>query len=134
RCGQPDRGADRGFGGVAGAASGADGAGPLVPPPPGRSLKAGRRLKPNGSSAMADALAPRRATELPVQEIDVHTDTRDILAHARQGARKRGFQDWLICDVDAHHVETVSWHELVEYIEDPVIRHQAMLFHKEKLG
>lgn len=81
-----------------------------------------------------DALTPKRATPLPVQEIDVHTDTRDILAHANAGARKRGFQDWLICDVDAHHVETVSWHELVEYIEDPVIRHQAMLFHKEKLG
>lgn len=80
------------------------------------------------------APTPQRATDLPVQEIDVHTDTRDILAHAHAGAKKRGFQDWLICDVDAHHVETVSWHELVEYIEDPVIRHQAMLFHQEKLG
>lgn len=81
-----------------------------------------------------DTFSKERAKELPVQEIDVFTDTRDILAHANKGAKRRGFQDWLICDVDAHHVETVSWHELVEYIEDPVIRHQAMLYQKEKLG
>uniref|UniRef100_UPI003100C296 amidohydrolase family protein n=1 Tax=Neorhizobium sp. EC2-8 TaxID=3129230 RepID=UPI003100C296 len=75
-----------------------------------------------------------RARELPVQQIDVFTDTRDILAHANKAARKRGLEDWLICDVDAHHTETISWHELVQYIEDPVIRHQAMLFHDEKMG
>lgn len=81
-----------------------------------------------------DAPLPPRAEPLPVQEIDVHTDTRDILAHASAGAKRRGFEDWLICDVDAHHVEVVSWSELVEYIEDPVIRHQAQLFQQEKLG
>ena len=43
-----------------------------------------------------------------VQQIDVHTDTRDILAHARRNALKRGLQDWFVCDIDAHHVETVS--------------------------
>ncbi len=40
----------------------------------------------------------------PVQQIDVHTDTRDILAHARRNALKRGLQDWFVCDIDAHHV------------------------------
>ena len=81
-----------------------------------------------------DAKPIPAARPLPVQEINVFTDTRDVLAHARRGAQKRGFQDWLICDVDAHHVETVNWHEMVRYIEDPVIRHQAMLFHQEKTG
>ncbi|WP_417625719.1 amidohydrolase family protein [Pararhodobacter aggregans] len=81
-----------------------------------------------------DAKPIPAARPLPVQEIDVFTDTREVLRHAQQGAQKRGFQDWLICDVDAHHVETVNWHEMVRYIEDPVIRHQAMLFHQEKTG
>jgi uncharacterized protein len=76
----------------------------------------------------------RPGEPLPVQAIDVHTDTRDILAHATKDARQRGFADWLICDIDAHHVETVSWHEIVEYIEDPVIRDNAMRFQKERIG
>lgn len=72
--------------------------------------------------------------ELPVQQVDVYTDTRDILAHSRREARKKGFEDWLICDIDAHHVETVSWHEIIEYIEDPVIRDQALMYQKERIG
>ena len=64
---------------------------------------------------------------LSPQEVSVHTDTRELLAHAKRDARKRGFQDWLICDIDAHHVETVSWKEIVTYIEDPVIREQAWM-------
>jgi hypothetical protein len=81
------------------------------------------------------SIPPVRSGEpLPVQTIDVYTDTRDILAHANKDARKRGFTDWLICDIDAHHVETVSWHEIVEYIEDPVIRDNAIRFQKERIG
>jgi hypothetical protein len=70
---------------------------------------------------------------LSPQEVSVHTDTRELLAHAKRDARKRGFQDWLICDIDAHHVETVSWKEIVDYIEDPVIRQQAIHFHNERV-
>ena len=52
------------------------------------------------------SVPPVRASEpLPVQTIDVFTDTRDILAHARKDAHQRGFADWLICDIDAHHFE-----------------------------
>ena len=81
------------------------------------------------------SIPPVRSGEpLPVQAIDVFTDTRDILAHACEDARKHGFTDWLICDIDAHHVETVSWHEIVEYIEDPVVRDNAMRFQKERIG
>jgi uncharacterized protein len=71
---------------------------------------------------------------LTPQEVSVHTDTRELLAHAKRDARKRGFQDWLICDIDAHHVETVSWKEIVDYIEDPVVRQQAIHFHNERVN
>ena len=54
---------------------------------------------------------------LPTQVIDTSTDSREILAHARLAARKRKLHDWFIVDVDAHHVETVSWKEIVQYIE-----------------
>jgi predicted TIM-barrel fold metal-dependent hydrolase len=69
-----------------------------------------------------------------VQQIDVHTDTRDVLAHARRNAIRRGLQDRFVCDIDAHHVETVSWKEVVTYIEDPVVRDNAMRFQAERLG
>ena len=54
---------------------------------------------------------------LSPQEVTVATDTRELLAHAKRDARKRGFQDWLICDIDAHHVETVSWKEVIEPVD-----------------
>ncbi len=62
---------------------------------------------------------------LPTQVIDTSTDSREILKHARVAARRRKLQDWFVVDVDAHHVETVSWNEVVQYIEDPVVRDQA---------
>jgi uncharacterized protein len=74
------------------------------------------------------------ATPLSVQQIDVYSDTREILAHARRNARRRGFNDWYVCDIDAHHVETVSWSEIVSYIEDPVVREQALWYQKERIG
>jgi len=81
------------------------------------------------------SIPPVRASEaLPAQTIDVFTDTRDILDHARRDARQRGLKDWLICDIDAHHVETVSWHEIVEYIEDPVVRDNAKRFQQDRIG
>jgi hypothetical protein len=71
---------------------------------------------------------------VPVQEIDIYTDTRDILAHAKADALRRGLKDWFIVDVDAHHVETISWKEIVAHIEDPVVRDHAMNFHRERVG
>lgn len=68
------------------------------------------------------------------QQIDVYTDTRDVLAHARRNAVKRGLQDWFVVDIDAHHVESVSWKEVVTYIEDPVIRDNAMRYQAERIG
>ena len=72
--------------------------------------------------------------EIPIQQIDVHTDTRDILAHARQQADERNFEDYFIVDIDAHHMETTSWHEIIQYIEDPVIRAQALEYQQFRTG
>jgi uncharacterized protein len=71
---------------------------------------------------------------LPAQVIDTSTDSREILRHARMAARRRKLQDWFVVDVDAHHVETVSWNEVVQYIDDPVIRDQALHFHRDRIG
>jgi uncharacterized protein len=71
---------------------------------------------------------------LSPQEVSVFADTREILAHAKRDARRRNFQDVLICDIDAHHVETISWREIIRFIEDPVIREQAMHFMNDRVG
>ena len=72
--------------------------------------------------------------EIPIKQIDVYTDTRDILAHAKRQADANKFEDYLIVDVDSHHTETASWHEIIEYIEDPVIRAQALEYQQFRTG
>tara|TARA_Y100000588_G_scaffold107020_1_gene117126 strand:+ start:2268 stop:3482 length:1215 start_codon:yes stop_codon:yes gene_type:complete len=67
--------------------------------------------------------------ELP-KEIDINTDTREILARANRYAEKCNFKDWLIVDVDAHHSEMASWKEVVTHIEDPVLRQTAIELQK----
>lgn len=52
-------------------------------------------------------------------------DTRKLLQHAADQAKDRRFQDFLIVDVDCHHYESESFAEIVEYIDDPIIRHMA---------
>jgi predicted TIM-barrel fold metal-dependent hydrolase len=83
--------------------------------------------------AMKDTFTPQ-AKPVPEQEMSIYTDTRDLLEHARRDAVARGLDDWFICDVDAHHVETVSWKEVVTYIEDPVIREQAIDYQMNRIG
>ena len=56
------------------------------------------------------------------QEITVHTDSREILANARRDTERYGLDDYFIVDVDAHHVELDSWPEIIERIENPVLR------------
>jgi predicted TIM-barrel fold metal-dependent hydrolase len=72
--------------------------------------------------------------EIAVKEITADTDTRDILDHARQMGEQRNFDDVYICDIDSHHVETESWGELAEYIEDEVLRFQAVDHLKNRTG
>ena len=52
--------------------------------------------------------------------------TAKHLEHASQQARERNYQDFLIVDVDAHHYESESYKDVFQYIESPVIRHQAL--------
>jgi predicted TIM-barrel fold metal-dependent hydrolase len=52
-------------------------------------------------------------------------DTEKLLTNAARQRDQRGFDDVLIIDVDAHHYETESMIEIVEFIEDPVLRQLA---------
>jgi predicted TIM-barrel fold metal-dependent hydrolase len=54
-----------------------------------------------------------------------HFDTREALLNARRQAESRNLDRMLIVDVDAHHYETESWGEIVDYLEDPVMQHLA---------
>lgn len=65
------------------------------------------------------------ATERPVQQITTRTDSREILANARQGIARYHLDEYFIVDVDAHHVEFDSWGEILNYLENPVLRHNA---------
>src|ERR1700722_17894997 len=60
-------------------------------------------------------------SDLSVEEFDTAT----LLAHAKQQAIQRRYEDFLIVDVDAHHYETESFARICDYIEDPVMRDQA---------
>jgi hypothetical protein len=52
-------------------------------------------------------------------------DTPTLLAHAAEQAAKRKYEEFCIVDVDSHHYETESFAQILEYIEDPVLRNQA---------
>jgi predicted TIM-barrel fold metal-dependent hydrolase len=62
---------------------------------------------------------------LPTQEITTATDTREILANARRDTQRYGLHDYLIVDVDSHHVELDSWPEILTYLDSPVMRDTA---------
>lgn len=70
-------------------------------------------------------LPVRQARRRAVQEITIHTDTREILANARYDTERFGLDQYFIVDVDAHHVELDSWAEVLGHIEDPVLRYNA---------
>lgn len=74
--------------------------------------------------------APR---ELPVKEITTDTDSRDILAHARARA-ERDFGDVFIVDIDSHHMEAESWRDIMSYVDDEVVRFQALDHLKNRTG
>ncbi len=66
-----------------------------------------------------------RATPSRVQEMSIYTDTRDQLKAAMLDKKHFGFEDYFIVDVDSHHVESDQWGEILEHIEDPVLRHNG---------
>ena len=81
---------------------------------------------------MDTGIEPTR--EQPIKQIDYHTDTRDILARARQQADQRNFDDVLIVDVDSHHTESESWRQIIEYVDDEVVRAQAIDYMQNRTG
>ena len=64
----------------------------------------------------------------PIEQRDVsleHYDTTQALAHAAEQAVQRKYEDFLIVDVDSHHYENEAFPEIVEYIDDPVLKQAA---------
>lgn len=53
-------------------------------------------------------------------------DTEQHLSNAYQQAQDRNYEDFLIVDVDSHHYETEAFGEIAKYIEDPVLRDEAL--------
>src|SRR5262245_50947714 len=64
----------------------------------------------------------KRATEAvrELPEITIDTDTRDILSHATLQAE--ALEDYFLVDIDAHVTETQFWPEILERIDNDVIR------------
>src|SRR3981081_2946493 len=52
-------------------------------------------------------------------------DTTTVLAHAADQAIERRYEDFCIVDVACDHYETEASNEILQYIEDPVIRLEA---------
>lgn len=65
---------------------------------------------------------PPQYRELP--EITVKTDTRDYLAHATKQSRSYDHYD-LIVDVDAHLQEAQFWGEIIDLLENDVLKQTA---------
>jgi predicted TIM-barrel fold metal-dependent hydrolase len=61
-------------------------------------------------------------------------DTTTYLAHASAQARERHLERMFIVDVDSHHYENASYRDIVEYIEDPTLRHRAKSTMTRKIG
>ena len=73
---------------------------------------------------MNDVTMPT-ASRSAVQEITIHTDSREILKNAKKDQQHLDLKDYFIVDVDSHHVETDSWPEILDHIEDPVMRYNG---------
>ena len=74
---------------------------------------------------MLQRQAVGKVRELP--EITIKTDTRDILSHATMQAEE--LEDYFLVDIDAHVTETQFWPEIINLIDNDVIRQmgQAMM-------
>jgi hypothetical protein len=55
-----------------------------------------------------------------LQEITIHSDTRDILSHATKQAES--YEDYFLVDIDAHVTETQFWPEIIASVDNEVIR------------
>lgn len=55
-------------------------------------------------------------------QIDTYAPTSEMLAHARKQADELGLDNYFIADVDSHREPNSCWPEVIEYIENPVMR------------
>ena len=53
-------------------------------------------------------------------------DTSTLLTNAARQARDRRYDDFMIIDADSHHYETEAFKEIVQYIENPVLRQESI--------
>jgi uncharacterized protein len=68
-----------------------------------------------------------RLGDVTYRDVSVsQVDTPTILKNATDQAAKRRYEDFCMVDVDSHHYETDSFQDILKYIEDPVMRHQAL--------
>src|SRR5687768_2656734 len=71
---------------------------------------------------MADVIETPVVRARETQQITTRTDSREILANAKRDIERFKLKDYFIVDVDSHHVEFDSWSEVLDHIEDPVLR------------
>jgi hypothetical protein len=76
---------------------------------------------------MSETLDTPAVTVRGTQQITTRTDSREILANARRDIERHKLNDYFIVDVDSHHVEFDSWSEVLDHIEDPVLRRNGTL-------
>ena len=70
--------------------------------------------------------------EIPIDHIHrqafAELDTTQHMKNAAIQRDQRKYDDFLIIDVDAHHYENQSFRDIVEYIDDPVMRRTAQVY------
>ena len=67
-----------------------------------------------------------RLGDVSYRDVNLSTaDTPTVLKNAAEQAAKRRYEDFCMVDVDSHHYEAESFNEILKYIDDPVMRHQA---------
>ena len=63
-----------------------------------------------------------RGRRVTVEELN----TTRLLAHARQQAHQRKFDDMIIVDVDAHHYENEHMKDIIPFMENDVLRQLSL--------
>jgi uncharacterized protein len=56
------------------------------------------------------------------EEVDTYASTSEILAHARKAADESKLDEYFVVDIDSHREPNACWPEVIEYIENPVMR------------
>src|SRR5919198_796762 len=87
---------------------------------PGSPLSRGRTGFTTGTTAME--LQPNDFRRMSVEEFD----TTKLLAHAARQAKERSYERFPIVDVDSHHYENESMPEILDYLDDPVLKELAL--------